>query len=70
MIVCICNNIRDRDVATAMSAGAASAAQVFAAHAATPRCGRCMDFIDEMIGGVDDRSDTRPCGRMAAACPC
>lgn len=70
MIVCICNNIRDRDVTAALSAGAATVEDVFAAHDATPRCRRCMDCIDEMIGGLDVLEEQRPCGRPAMACPC
>ena len=60
MYVCICNALRDRDLAQAAShPDATSAAKVFQRCAARPKCGRCIPDVTEIISSVQiSRDDT------------
>ena len=49
MYVCMCNALRDRDVAAAAQAGARTAVDAYSALGAAPRCGRCLPFAQELI---------------------
>jgi len=49
MYVCMCNALRDRDVAAAAAAGARTAVDAYRALGAAPRCGRCLPFAQRFI---------------------
>ena len=49
MYVCMCNALRDRDVAAAAAAGARTAVDAYSALGAAPRCGRCLPFAQQLI---------------------
>lgn len=50
MYVCICNALRDRDLAEAAAQpGVKSAACVFKRCETKPKCGNCVPDIDEMV---------------------
>lgn len=50
MFVCICNALRDRELAEAAAQpGVKSAACVFKHCETKPKCGNCVPDIDEMV---------------------
>ncbi|WP_421785219.1 (2Fe-2S)-binding protein [Hyphobacterium sp.] len=50
MYICICNALRDRELAEAAAQpGVRNAACVFKACQSRPKCGNCVPDIDEMI---------------------
>lgn len=49
MYVCMCNALRDRDVAAAAEAGARTAVDAYSALGARPRCGRCLPFAQQFV---------------------
>lgn len=50
MIICFCNNLREKDMATAIAEGAQCASDVYKHHGCKPQCGKCVPFVrDEMI---------------------
>jgi bacterioferritin-associated ferredoxin len=62
MIVCVCNALSESEiVATAQSAGATSAEEVYAHLGCQPRCRRCLDYASDLIGEAQG-SATPPAG--------
>lgn len=49
MYVCNCNGIRERDVLSAIEAGACRPREVFDRHACRPQCARCVCDMRQMI---------------------
>ena len=49
MYVCICNALRDKDLAAAASADARSVADVFRRCGRRPQCGKCLPDVAQMI---------------------
>ena len=49
MYVCMCNALRDRDVAAAAAAGARTAIDAYSALGKAPRCGRCLPFAQRFV---------------------
>jgi bacterioferritin-associated ferredoxin len=49
MYVCICNGIKDKEVKTAVQAGAQTVAQVFKSQGCRPDCGKCFQCMRETI---------------------
>jgi len=47
--VCNCNGIRERQVRSAIEAGANKPAEIFRAHGCKPQCARCVCEMREMI---------------------
>ena len=58
--VCNCNGLRQRDVASAIEAGASRPRDVFAAHQCQAQCAKCGCEMREMI------QDSRAAYAMAA----
>jgi len=50
MYVCNCNGVRQREVETAIAAGAVNPRQVLAHHGHEPCCGQCLPEIAACIG--------------------
>lgn len=70
MIVCLCNALSESEiVATAQSSGHSSAEQVYASLGCRPRCGRCLDYVEDLIGEARPASATPVCrpGSLATA---
>ena len=55
MYVCICNALRDKQLAELAATGAESVADVFRGCNARPQCGRCLPDIAEII--EDERAN-------------
>ncbi len=53
MYICICNALRDKDLAAA-SGGARSVAEVFRRCGRRPQCGKCLTDVAQII------EDARP----------
>lgn len=53
MYICICNALRDKDLAAA-SGGARSVAEVFRRCGRRPQCGKCLTDVAQII------EDSRP----------
>ena len=49
MYVCNCNGIREREVRTAIQAGARRPAEIFRACDAKPQCARCVCDMRQML---------------------
>ena len=49
MIICLCNNISEKEIDEAISRGSSKAADVYEALGCKPQCGSCMDYIKNMI---------------------
>jgi len=62
MYVCICNALKDRELAAA-SCGAKSVGEVFRRCDARPQCGKCLPDVAKMI---DERRVQTPALKLAA----
>ena len=49
MYVCICNALRDREIASAARDDARSVAEVFRRCGRRPQCGKCLPDVAQMI---------------------
>jgi bacterioferritin-associated ferredoxin len=49
MYVCICNALKDRELAAAAGDDARSVADVFRRCGARPKCGKCLPDVAQMI---------------------
>lgn len=49
MYVCLCNNLKDRDMHSAIAGGASSVSEVYKHHGCTPQCGKCVPFVRESL---------------------
>jgi len=49
MVVCICNEIREKDVREAARNGARSARCVFRQAGCKPKCAQCVTFAETII---------------------
>ena len=63
MYVCICNALRDKDIAAA-SSGARSVSEVFKRCGRRPQCGKCLHDVAESI--EKQRSTHAPSQALAA----
>jgi bacterioferritin-associated ferredoxin len=60
MYVCICNAIRDREIAVAAESDAASVAEIFRRCGRRPQCGKCLPDVAQMIEDRRDRAHAVP----------
>ena len=49
MIICLCNNISEKEIEDAIESGSTKATDVYDALGCKPQCGSCMDFITDKI---------------------
>ena len=49
MIICLCNNISEKEIEDAIERGSTKATDVYDALGCKPQCGSCMDFIKDKI---------------------
>jgi len=49
MIICICNRLSESAIRQAASAGAASIEHVFEHCGGSVNCGKCLDFMEEIL---------------------
>ena len=49
MIICLCNNISEKEIEDAIESGSTKATDVYDALGCKPQCGSCMDFIEDKI---------------------
>ena len=49
MIICLCNNISEKEIDEAISRGSLKAADVYEALGCKPQCGSCMDYIKDKL---------------------
>ena len=49
MFVCICNALREKELAAAAGGGARTVADVFRRCGRRPQCGKCLPDIAQMI---------------------
>jgi len=64
VIVCVCRNVSEHEVAASIDAGAKDVATVASHTGAASSCGCCTETIEEMIARAGPCSST-PC----AGCP-
>jgi bacterioferritin-associated ferredoxin len=69
MIVCICNALREREIARSAETGATSPAQVFASLDCELRCGSCVPEIQVLLGrpGVTRGERNFECDRVPSS---
>ncbi|MEO0878430.1 MAG: (2Fe-2S)-binding protein [Pseudomonadota bacterium] len=63
MYVCICNALKDRDLAAAARDDAQSVADVFRRCGKRPQCGRCLPDVAQII---EDERPLSEAHRLAA----
>lgn len=63
MYICICNALKDRELAAAARNDARSVADVFRRCGKKPQCGRCLPDVAQII--EDERAAT-PAHKLAA----
>lgn len=63
MFVCICNALKDRELAAA-SHGARNVAEVFRRCGRRPKCGKCLPDVAELIEAA--REDDQSAVKIAA----
>lgn len=49
MIICLCNNISEKEIEDAIERGSTKASDVHDALGCKPQCGSCMDYIKDKI---------------------
>ena len=49
MIICLCNNISEKEIVDAIERWSKKATDVYDALGCKPQCGSCMDFIKDKI---------------------
>ena len=49
MIICICNNISEKEILDSIERGSTKASDVYEALGCKPQCGSCMDYIKDII---------------------
>ena len=49
MIICLCNNISEKEIEDAIERGSTKITDVYNALGCKPQCGSCMDFIKDKI---------------------
>jgi bacterioferritin-associated ferredoxin len=56
MIVCVCNAIRESEVAQAARDGASCPSSAYGRFGCKPRCGQCFPFAREVIAAAQAAS--------------
>ena len=56
MIVCNCNRLNERNIATAIRAGAANWRDVYRYHGCAVQCGACVNEVCERLAASDRRA--------------
>ena len=49
MIICLCNNISEKEIEDAIERGSTKAADIYNALGCRPQCGSCMGYIKDKI---------------------
>lgn len=49
MYVCICHGLTDRKIREAISRGSTTAAAVYRHCGVTPKCGKCLPMVRQMV---------------------
>ena len=49
MIICICNNISDKEISEAVKNGAKTPCEVYKAYGCIPQCGSCKVEIQQEL---------------------
>ena len=49
MIICLCNNISEKEIDEAILRGSLKASDVYESLGCKPQCGSCMNFIQDKI---------------------
>jgi bacterioferritin-associated ferredoxin len=52
MFVCICNGLRDAEIKAAARTGLTSAREIYRKLGKPARCGRCLEFADQLVDEV------------------
>lgn len=58
MFVCVCNALKETEMAGAIAQGANSAQEIYACLGCQPKCGRCVPYVEqELLGNRISISD-------------
>ena len=49
MIICLCNNISEKEIEDAIESGCTRATDVYESLGCKPQCGSCMNYIKDKI---------------------
>ena len=60
MYVCLCHGFTDRDVRRVVSAGGSTVGEIYQALGYTPRCGKCVPEVRDMVKGDAGNDAGRP----------
>ncbi|WP_293268470.1 (2Fe-2S)-binding protein [Neptunomonas sp.] len=50
-LVCTCNDLYINDIQESIDYGETEYREIFAVHGLQPRCGECVDHVDEIVNG-------------------
>ncbi|BBB29875.1 (2Fe-2S)-binding protein [Neptunomonas japonica] len=50
-LVCTCNDLYINDIQESIDDGEIEYREIFAVHGLQPRCGECVDHVDEILNG-------------------
>lgn len=71
MYVCICNGIKDKDLARAVQAGSCCTASAYSYLGSTPQCGQCLETAEALITELSADQQRPPKGHSAdSLCSC
>ncbi len=59
MYVCICNALKDKDLAAAANSDVTGVADVFKRCGGRPRCGKCLPDVAQMIENARNENRTQ-----------
>lgn len=59
MFICICNQLKEREVAAVVENGVSTLGDMFKALGCAPRCGMCVPYLQECMEDVCCRTTVR-----------
>ena len=57
VIICMCNNISEKEIDEALERGYSVAPEVYEALGCKPQCGSCMDYIKDRITAKSNNTE-------------
>lgn len=48
MYICLCNSLREKDMAAAIESGAQCVSEIYKHHGCAPQCGKCVPYVREI----------------------
>lgn len=49
MYICLCNNLKEKDMDAAIAGGAQCVSDIYKHHGCKPQCGKCIPYVRESL---------------------